>query len=59
MVAESLRAARPVVVTGHGGKEREIDVRPTCQHCGKRVGEYFGLPWSIRCPNCRQQATNR
>jgi DNA-directed RNA polymerase subunit RPC12/RpoP len=50
--------ARSVVVTGHAGKQVEVDTRPTCPHCGKVLGAYFGIPWSIRCPNCRQQATS-
>ena len=56
MAVEALRLARPVVLTGYGGKEREVDLRPTCQHCGKRVGEYAGVPWSIRCQHCGKQA---
>lgn len=52
----ALQAARSVVVTGYGGKQVEVDTDPRCQHCGKRVGEYLALPWSIRCANCRQQA---
>lgn len=55
---DAIRAARSVVVTGHAGKQVEVDVRPTCQHCGKRVGEHFGIPWSVRCANCRKQATS-
>lgn len=48
--------ARTVVVTGAGGKEREVDTDPRCPACGKRLGEYFGLPWSLRCRNCGHQA---
>lgn len=51
-----LRLARTVVVTGVGGKEREVDTDPRCPACGKRLGEYFGLPWSLRCRNCGHQA---
>lgn len=55
-IAEVLRLARAVVVTGYQGKEREVDTNPCCQHCGRRVGEYFGLPWSVRCRECKKQA---
>lgn len=55
-MVELLRLARAVVVTGVGGKEREVDTDPRCQHCGRRVGEYFGIPWSVRCRDCGQQA---
>jgi predicted Zn-ribbon and HTH transcriptional regulator len=58
-MVEALRAARAVVVTGYKGREVEVDPEPRCQHCGKRVGEYFGLPWSVRCPNCREQAKSQ
>ena len=54
--ADALPAPRPLVVSGHKGREVEVDPRPTCQHCGRRVGEYFGLPWSVRCPECGKQA---
>jgi predicted RNA-binding Zn-ribbon protein involved in translation (DUF1610 family) len=57
-MVEALRLARSVVLTGYQGKEREVDLRPTCPHCGKRLAEYLGLPWSVRCANCRQQATS-
>jgi tRNA(Ile2) C34 agmatinyltransferase TiaS len=53
---DAVRLLRSVVVTGYGGKEREVDTNPTCQHCGRRVAEYLGLPWSLRCPECRKQA---
>lgn len=59
MVSDILRAAQSVVMTGHNGKEVAVDMRPTCQHCGRRVGEYFGIPWSTRCPDCRKQAKSR
>ncbi len=56
---ELLRAARTVVVTGYKGREVEIDRHPTCPHCGRRVAEYLAVPWSLRCPECRKQATSR
>lgn len=55
---ELLRAARAVVVTGHKGREVELDTNPRCQHCGRRVAEYLAVPWSLRCPECRRQATS-
>lgn len=55
---EALRLARSVVLTGHKGREVEVDTRPTCPFCGKRLAEYLGLPWSVRCANCRRQATS-
>jgi hypothetical protein len=59
-MVEALRLARPVVVTGYGGKEREVDFNPTCSHCGRRVANYLAIPWSLRCPDkdCRKQATS-
>jgi hypothetical protein len=57
-MVEALRLARSITVTGYLGKEREVDTCPTCPHCGKRLGAYFGIPWSVRCANCRQQATS-
>lgn len=59
MGLDLLRAARSVVVTGYAGKQVEVDTHPTCQHCGRRVAEYLGLPWSVRCPECRKQAKSR
>lgn len=55
-MVELLRRATAVVVTGYGGKEREVDTDPRCPACNKRLGEYFGLPWSVRCRNCGHQA---
>lgn len=55
-MVELLRKATTVVVTGVGGREREVDTDPRCPACGKRLGEYFGLPWSLRCRNCGHQA---
>ena len=55
-MVELLRLAATVVVTGVGGKEREVDTDPRCPQCGKRLGEYFGVPWSVRCRNCGHQA---
>ena len=45
-----------VVVSGHKGLEVRVDTDPRCQHCGKRQGEYFGVPWSVKCRGCGQQA---
>ena len=56
--AQELLTLRSVVVSGHKGREVEVDTNPRCPHCGKVLGEYFGRPWSIRCANCRQQATS-
>lgn len=56
-IAHELLTVRSVVVSGHKGREVEVDTQPTCQHCGRRVGNYFGLPWSVRCPECRKQAS--
>jgi Ni,Fe-hydrogenase III large subunit len=62
-VARSTRAAHPLltvrslVVSAHKGREVVMDVRPTCQHCGRRVGNYMPIPWSVRCPECRKQAS--
>jgi DNA-directed RNA polymerase subunit RPC12/RpoP len=44
------------VVSGHKGRDVRVDTEPRCPACGKRLGEYFGLPWSIRCRNCGHQA---
>ena len=55
-LAQGLLTVRSVVVSGHKGREVEVDTRPTCQHCGRRVGDYFGVPWSVRCKACGQQA---
>lgn len=57
-MVEAIRALRSVVVTGYAGKQVEVDTRPTCQHCGRRVAEYLAVPWSLRCPECRKQATS-
>jgi predicted Zn-ribbon and HTH transcriptional regulator len=56
---ELLRQAQSVTVTGYKGREVELDRYPTCQHCGRRVAEYLAVPWSLRCPECRKQATSR
>lgn len=53
-----LQAARSVIVSGHKGRDVEVDTDPRCNHCGKRLGEYFGVPWSIKCRNCGLQATS-
>lgn len=55
-VTHDLLTVRSVVVSGHKGREVEVDTDPRCQHCGKRVGKYLGVPWSLRCPDCGQQA---
>jgi tRNA(Ile2) C34 agmatinyltransferase TiaS len=55
-LAHGLLTLQSVVVSGHKGREVEVDTCPRCPHCGKRLGEYLGLPWSIRCRNCGQQA---
>jgi hypothetical protein len=52
-----LLGAPTVVVSGHKDREVRVDPEPRCQHCGKRQGEYFGRPWSLKCRNCGQQAT--
>ena len=57
--AQELLTLRSVVVSGHKGREVEVDTNPRCQHCGRRVGDYFGLPWSVRCPECRKQASSQ
>jgi len=56
--AQPLLTLKTVVVSGHKGREVLVDQRPTCQHCGRRVGDYFGLPWSVRCPECRRTASS-
>jgi predicted Zn-ribbon and HTH transcriptional regulator len=62
-VARSPRAAQPLltlrslVVSAHKGREVQVDHEPRCQHCGRRVGEYLAVPWSLRCPECRKQAS--
>lgn len=53
---DAVRLLRSVVVTGHAGREVEIDPSPRCQYCGYRVGEYFGVPWSVKCRHCGKQA---
>jgi hypothetical protein len=53
---QALLTLRPVVVSGHKGREVEVDTDPRCPACGKKLGEYFGLPWSIKCRNCGHQA---
>lgn len=55
-VTHELLTVRSVVVSGQK-MQVPVDERPTCQHCGRRVGDYFGLPWSVRCPECRKQAS--
>ena len=55
-VAQPLLGVRSVVVSGHKGRDVEVDTNPRCQKCGKRLGEYFGLPWSVKCRNCGHQA---
>lgn len=57
-VAQERLTLRSVVVSGHKGQDVQVDTRPTCQHCGRRVGNYFGLPWSVRCPECRKEASS-
>jgi DNA-directed RNA polymerase subunit RPC12/RpoP len=51
-----LLTVRSVVVSGHKGREVEVDTDPRCQHCGKKQGEYFAVPWSLKCRNCGEQA---
>ncbi len=53
---EALLTLRSVVVVGHKGRDVEVDTDPRCPACGKRLGEYFGVPWSVRCRNCGHQA---
>lgn len=55
-VAPPLLTLQTVVVSGHKGRDVRVDTEPRCPACGKRLGEYFGLPWSIRCRNCGHQA---
>lgn len=55
-----IRYARASVGTGAVEEKAgavHVDRRPTCQHCGRRVGEYFGRPWRVRCPECRRTAS--
>lgn len=52
----ALRTVREAVVTGYKGREVVVDTDPRCPACNKRLGEYFGLPWSVRCRNCGHQA---
>jgi DNA-directed RNA polymerase subunit RPC12/RpoP len=54
-VAQDLLTLRSVVVSGHKGRDVEVDTDPRCQHCGKKLGEYFALPYSIKCRNCGEQ----
>ena len=54
--AQGLLALRSVVVSGHKGKDVEVDTNPRCPACGKRLGDYFALPYSIKCRNCGHQA---
>lgn len=54
--AAALHDLRAVVVSGHKGQDVRVDTDPRCQHCGKRQGEYFGVPWSVKCRGCGQQA---
>ena len=56
VTAQELLTVRSLVVSGHKGREVEVDTDPRCQHCGRRVGDYFGVPWSVRCKGCGQQA---
>jgi len=51
-----LLTLQAVVVSGHKGQPVRVDTDPRCPACGKRLGEYFGLPWSIKCRNCGHQA---
>lgn len=54
--AQEVLTLRPLVLSGHKGRDVEVDPEPRCPACGKRLGEYFGLPWSVRCRNCGHQA---
>ncbi len=54
--AQELLTLRPVVMSGHKGRDVEVDTDPRCPACGKKLGEYFGLPWSIKCRNCGHYA---
>ena len=54
--AQELLTLRTVVVSGHKGREVEVDTDPRCPACGKKLGEYFALPYSIKCRNCGEQA---
>jgi len=55
-LAQPLLTLQAVVVSGHKGQPVRVDTDPRCPACGKRLGEYFGLPWSIKCRNCGHQA---
>jgi len=61
-VARSTRAAHPLltvrslVVSAHKGREVQVDHDPRCSACGKKLGEYFAIPYSIKCRNCGHQA---
>jgi len=50
-----VRAARGSAGTGVVDG-RVVDRPPRCSVCGKRLGDYFGRPWSIKCRNCGHQA---
>jgi tRNA(Ile2) C34 agmatinyltransferase TiaS len=54
--AQALLTLRAVVVSGHKGRDVEVDTDPRCPACGKKLGEYFALPYSIKCRNCGEQA---
>ena len=49
-------AVKSVVVSGHKGRDVEVDTNPRCPACGKRLGDYFAIPYSIKCRNCGHQA---
>jgi DNA-directed RNA polymerase subunit RPC12/RpoP len=47
---------RSLVVSAHKGREVQVDHDPRCSACGKKLGEYFAIPYSIKCRNCGHQA---
>jgi tRNA(Ile2) C34 agmatinyltransferase TiaS len=55
-VAQEPLTLDSVVVSGPHGQPVQVDANPRCPVCGKKLGEYFGLPWSIKCRNCGHQA---
>ena len=52
-LAHELLTLRAVVVSGHKGREVEVDVEPRCPHCGRMVGYRLARPWSVQCSRCK------
>jgi tRNA(Ile2) C34 agmatinyltransferase TiaS len=52
-LAQPLLTLRSVVVSGHKGREVEVDVEPRCPECGRMLGYLLARPWSLQCSRCK------